>query len=417
MALSQILRHEASVIWDVRSEAPGVYDALETGDRQFVDAWTHDYAQDIPYSRSYKPFEGDDYFRPWSHARSLYTVVPGTSHTLCLKGTEACCPDLAVELAHGTKKDMYHKYVNQIEWWLRIEQKAPFVFTVREGLDEAMLAARVQNDYLRRHKRFARLPIPVRVYRFPTILQRQYVETLKSFCTPQIRELADFVVGSGLSVYVYLYQGPVDRINTIWAPSASGDTGYAGRRNEIAAITAKFDFEQCIDGWLRLCVELLALGWMPTTYNSDVTGQCVRHVNAFLNGGFGDLDSIRPIATITTDQDFYKSFWFMVAELVADVNMAMIGHTDYSTGMWASHYYPSPNFGMAMVTSFVWERFRKFIYEEKRAGAVFDDRIEMIASGKSPFEKLHRIESAIFPPVADDRPFTVGDGGTQHRYL
>src|SRR4051812_15391435 len=85
--------HEAEVIWDVTKHAPGLYDSLESGERQWVAAWCDHMTSALPVSDTFRPFMGAKYFRPLGHARSLYRTIDGTaSHTLCIKGTESMSP-------------------------------------------------------------------------------------------------------------------------------------------------------------------------------------------------------------------------------------------------------------------------------------------------------------------------------------
>jgi hypothetical protein len=407
---NQLVYQKSEVQWDLRKEFPALYKKLmETRHSKWLGPWMSESDEKLPTSKSYKPFEGPDWHRPWGHARAIYRQLPDQGGTLCLKGTEAFCPDITWELSQSTKRDMYMKYVNQIEWWIRMEQKSPFVFTTKEGIEEATIAAQLQLDHVNKLGVFAKVPIPLKLFKVPDSIRDRYLEELKKHCDPQIRDLAAFVVSSGLSVYNYLYEGRYERLNLLWNPVASAKPGYAGRLKAQAELRGKFNLEKTLEDWVEICVNMLAIGWIPTNYNGDITGQMIRHVNAFLDGGFADLDSARRISEIPSDTDFYKSFWFIISELTSLYIIAMQGYSKFSTGMWATNYYPSPTFGDAMCGAIVWDKFRNCVLAHKGKGVKFDTRIELIFSGQTGYAKLSSMFESIYPEVPDDRPFSTGD--------
>ena len=152
--------------------------------------------------------------------------------------------------------------------------------------------------------------------------------------------------------------------------------------------------------YVSLVVELLSIGWIPTNYNADSTGQMVRFINATIDGGFVDMDSVRRISDVPSDQDFFKSFWYMICELTTCFTVAMSGNQKFSTGQFASHWYPSPNYGDGMSTAVLWDTFASCVKEAMAAGAVFDERIEMLVSTRDPFVKLETMLEALFPEMS-----------------
>ncbi|HYC90815.1 MAG TPA: hypothetical protein VEO54_16480 [Thermoanaerobaculia bacterium] len=405
--------HEAEVIWDVRREAPEVFAQLPDADRAWFEAWCGERETSLPVAQTYRPFGGEQFYRPLGHSRSLYHVIEGTpGHNVCLKGTESLSPDVAEELAQAPQRDMYSLYTNQLEWWLRVEQKAPFAYTVKEGLEEAKLAAAFQADYAARYGSLAKFPVPIRVYRLPKAAEERYRDTLLAQCTPQIRDLAEFVLSSGLAVYVYCYQGSIARLPSLIQPTAGARGGYRGRVMALQhlGMLNGVDLERTFDGWLQLAVRMLALGYLPTAYAQDFTGQSVRWVNCYLDGGFADPDSVRKIAEVRSEQDFYQSFWFLVQELASDVAIGLCGWMQFSNGFWSGEFYPGTPYALAASTSIVWDGLRKHFAAEQSAGASFDPRLsQLFDEGLSVFARLDRVFDSVFPPQSQYRPPTVGD--------
>ena len=405
--------HDAQVIWDVRKEAPDVFARLDPPTREWFEAWCGDTETSIPVAHTYRPFGGERYYRPLGHARSLYQMIEGTpGHNLCLKGTESMSPDVGEELAQAPQRDMYSLYTNQLEWWLRVEQKAPFAYTVKEGLEEARLAAAFQADYAAKYDSLAKFPVPIRVHRLPPAVEDGYRQLLLAHCTPGIRDLAEFVLSSGLAVYVYCYQGSIQRLPSLIQPTAAARGGYQGRMQALQYLGALngVDLERTFDGWMQLAVRMLALGYLPTAYAQDFTGQSVRWVNCYLDGGFADPDSVRRIADVRSDQDFYQSFWFLVQELASDVAIGSCGWMQFSSGFWSGEFYAGTPYALAAATSIVWDGLRKHYEVERAAGASFDPRLsELFDQGLSAFRRLERVYDAVFPPQSPQRPPTVGD--------
>jgi hypothetical protein len=408
MSSSEVAFQDAGLAWDVAADAPALFEILSvTRHGDWLAAWRTERRGSVPTLASHRPVSGSLWCRPAGHARAMYSPLPVGSSTLCVKGTEACSPAIESELEEAVKRDMHAKYVNQLEWWLRAEQKAPYVYTVKEGLTEARVAAQMQVDYHRRFGRLARLPVPIAVYKFPESLRVAYLTKLRSLCSPGLHELAEFVVGSGLGAYVYFLEGTYERVDVLGTPAAAEKGGYSRRKEELAARVAASDVKASLIAWVRLVVELLAIGWLPTNFNADSTGQMVRFINATIDGGFVDVDSARRISDVPSDQDFYKSFWYMICELASCYTVAMAGNCKFPTGVFASNWYPSPNYGDAMCTVAVWDTFVACVGDARRAGAVFDQRIEMLLSSQSPFEKLETMLHALFPPTT-----AVQCGGT-----
>ena len=408
MTSTEITFKDASVVWDLKTDCPALYAKLATSKHEpWLTTWLAETARAVPTSSSHHPFEGSGWCRPPGHARAMYRSLASVSSTLCIKGTEAYCPDLDSELEQGTKRDMHQKYVNQIEWWLRAEQKAPYVYSVKEGLTEAKIAADVQLDYYDHFGRFAKLPIPLRVYKFPDALRARYLAKLQSVCGPGVTDLAEFVVSTGLGAYCYLFEGTYQRVDVLGHPAAAERGGYPGRRQALQGYLDRFDLDQSMTSWIELAVELLSIGWIPTNYNADSTGQMVRFINATIDGGFVDMDSVRRISDVRSDQDFFKSFWYMICELSSCYAVAMSGNCKFPTGVFASNWYPSPSYGDAMCAVVTWDAFVACAREAKRGGVIFDDRIELLLSVRSPFSKLEAMLSALFP-----RMTAVQCGGT-----
>lgn len=414
--MSEIIHHDARVVWDIRREFPELYKDLElSAHGKWLHGWLTSTEQRVPASRSCAPFAWENWSRPPGHARALYQTVEPFKLTMSIKGTEALCRDVFRELEQASKRDMFFsRYVSQLEWWLRMEQKAPFVFTVKEGLTEARIAAEIQTDYQRRYGRFAKLPLPLKVFAFPDTLRDEYFRALMSLSTPSIEGLAAFVLSSGLGAYTYVYEGALHRINPPWQPASAGPAGHAGRRAAAAVKHGfdRFNIRQSLIRWVQLCVELLAIGWMPTTYNGDITGQMVRYNNAFLDGGFADLDSARRLSDISSDQDFVQSFWVMISELIGCYAIVMSGQFKFSTGFFSTAY-PIPSFGEAMYAAVVWDVFRDCMAREAANGTRFDDRIARLMSREEPALKLDHMLEAIYPATIGAIPTSAASSGAR----
>jgi hypothetical protein len=402
--MSEVIYKDAELVWDVQKEHPRLFEQLiSSKHKEWLKAWLKESDGRVPTLESCRPFDGKVWRRPLRHARAIYRAIDASTN-LCLKGTEAWCADLDIELQESPKRDMHQKYINQIDWWIRIEQKSPFVMTVKEGIEEASIAAQIQTDYHDKFGGFAKLPIPIRVFKFPNSLRDSYLAKLKRVCSPSIEALAEHVVSSGLCAYCYFLEGTYERVTLLGHPYSAEKSGYQGRMRLLKEQFPSLDLEKSMNSWVKLAVDMMSLGWMPANYNTDYTGQMVRYNNATIDGGFVDVDSARRISEIPSDQDFFKSFWYLITELTSCYIVSMVGADKFSTGMWASHTYPSPIYGDAMCAILVWDKFISCIEDSKRSGASFDRRVEMLLDKKHPFAKLDFMLTALFPATALVRP-------------
>lgn len=273
-------------------------------------AWFTSFPLRLPFGPTVRPFRSGACLRPPAHRRAWYFDVsslvssPRATGLLAFKGTEPHSPDwnawmleLATERLHveATLGDPSSSGVTAcaelsvLEKLALVEHKVPGSLLVSEALAEAQRAWAFQSAYVGRHGEAARAPLPLAVYRWPDEVSRRVEETLAPLLSRAARGIVHDLCAGGLGAYVYLTRCKPTRVAHLSVAPAGRARGYADRVMDLRALV---DPEVTILRWIELVARMLALGFIPKDPASVLSGDCLQHQNASIDGGLADLGSV-----------------------------------------------------------------------------------------------------------------------------
>lgn len=382
--------HGAQLEWDVAEAAPVLLERLRA-DAPWIAEELGGLRAAVPTAATCEPFTAGDYFRPHLHMRCFYRKGPGAG-VLAIKGTEVMAEDV-VQLMEGLRT-IRHKatVLSALEHFAVREHKVGFALLRREALSEARAAAQFQGAYLGRYGCLARAPVPLFVFAWPSSIAEQHCaricELVSETSAQSIRRL---VADGGLGVYVYYYPGMPLR----WRdrePLLAGARSTGGYEKRWTELCKHLNPEQAITGWTRMLVRILALGYFPCILSQLSMGNCLQPQNVALDGGIFDLDSLQPFHKVLDEREFHESFFTSLIFFTQTLQRVM----------QAGYFDPSDlGIGVNFMITFarLWEELKRLVDEERRAGSVFDARLEKIWSGTGSFtEDLRATFTALYPP-------------------
>lgn len=382
----------ADIVWSLDTEAPELARALEA-----IAPWTraaHDeMRRRMPFGRTCRTFSAGAFFRPAGHYRAIYMHGSGQG-VLAIKGTELFAEDVRntlVSIKHGRHPQADKKHSN-LEHFPLIEQKVPMAVLVDEAITEARKAQLFQASHLERYGELANVPIPLIAIRWPQRAVAAFRDTLMPLLSGRAAELVDQRMACGLAAYVYFYRNPPLRamhIDTALESKVSPHDGYRGR---LAALEERADPRQVIHDWIALVARMLALGYMPCTHASHETGQCLRSMNAVIDGGFVDLDSMQLLSEMRSEDELIETVLVSLQELTDSVMTFALG-----SALSRSNIGPSTAMIAQAVFALVRDELRTAMDEEARNGAVFDPRLATLLGRGDMFDGLDSVLAALYP--------------------
>jgi hypothetical protein len=382
------------IVWSLDAEAPRLASALEA-----MAPWTraaHDELRGrMPFARSCRAFSAGAFFRPAGHYRAIYMQGPGEG-VLAIKGTELFANDVRdtlVSIKHIRHPHADKKHSN-LEHFPIIEQKVPMAVLVDEAITEARKAQLFQVAHLERYGELANVPIPLIVIRWPERTVAAFRDTLMPLLSERAAELVDQRMACGLAAYVYFYRSPPLRAQHIDAALETKVTPRDGYRGRLAALEDRADPQQVVHDWIALVARMLALGYMPCTHASHETGQCLRSMNAVVDGGFVDLDSMQLVSEMRSDDELVETILVSLQELSDTVMTFALG-----TALARSNVGPSTALIAQAVFALVRDELRTAMEDEERHGAVFDPRLTSLLGRRDLFAGLDAVLSALYPPA------------------
>jgi hypothetical protein len=198
----------------------------------------------------------------------------------------------------------------------------------------------------------------------------------------------------GLAAYVYFYRNPPLRAQHLDAALETKASPFDGYRGRLAALEDRTDPQQVLHDWIALVARMLALGYMPCTHASHETGQCLRSMNAVIDGGFVDLDSMQLMSEIRAEDEFIETLLVTLQELSDTVMTFALGGA-----LSRSIVGPSTALVAQAVFALVRDELRTAIEEESRRGAVLDPRLTSLLGRRDLFAGLDTVLTALYPPA------------------
>ena len=162
-------------------------------------------------------------------------------------------------------------------------------------------------------------PLPLLVLEIGDGTAQMFGERLLPRLTDRVqfsaRKKVEGLLRDGLAVYIYYYPGTPIRLAHALG-SFPGSFGVGGDK----ATQLAFDIDAAVVSWTDLFARMLVAGFVPTT--PIHTGNCLQSQNVAIDGGFCDVDSLEPIASLPHARDLAGALSTSLAELAQTVSNA-----------------------------------------------------------------------------------------------
>jgi hypothetical protein len=382
----------ADIVWNLDAEAPRLAQALEAA-APWTRAASDELRARMPVARTCRVFRAGAFFRPAGHYRAIYMEGPGEG-VFAIKGTELFANDVRdtlLNIKHARHPQADNKH-STLEHFPIIEQKVPMACLVDEAVAEARRAQQFQAAHLERYGELANVPIPLIVIRWPDRVAAAFRDTLLPLLSQRAAELVDLRMGRGLAAYVYYYRNPPLRAEHIDAALEIKVAPHDGYRARLAALEERADPRQVVHEWVALVARMFALGFIPCTHAAHETGQCLRAMNAVIDGGFVDLDSMQRISELRSDDELVETLLVSLQELTDTIARFVLG-----SALSRSKFGPSSALVSHAVFALLRDELRAAMEEEARHGAVFDPRLDSLLGRRDLFSALDQVLAALYP--------------------
>lgn len=279
----------------------------------------------IPVARRIEPFDSGEFTRPYRHLRAIYQRLGEGGGVIAYKGTElgADDRDATLEILRGQRTQYPSRglsFLPLTEHFPIVEQKIPLAVTFTEALDDAKASLEFQVAHLRSFGNLARTPVPLRVLRWPERDTAQFILRLASLLSSRALKIVESVALEGLACFVYYY--PIVPIRVAHLTHVSRGDGYRARseklRNEV-------ELEASVERWIQLAARMLALGYFPSALESHGIGHSIEAQNAVIDGGFVDLGSMKRMADVPGEREFYETLMTACIDLTKTVRDLLLG--------------------------------------------------------------------------------------------
>lgn len=315
--LAGLTTRHAEPIW----RCSGLPLGLDEGLQGQLSALVRRFEDGVPIAPMVVPFERGAVMRPAGHRRCYYLRLgaDATSSHLGIKGTEPVLVDqLRLLIATGIQRSRMLPYrLSGMDFFPIHEHKVPMMVRLQEALDEAAIGSEIYGAYVRRYGEAPALPFPLAVFKWPQEVTSAYWEVVEPELSPWAREITARLIADGAGCYIYHYpMAPFPRVRHL----AAGFRDKQQRR-WIDELSAQEDPAVTIERWVRLYTRLLALGYLPCAESQLRNGQAVQAQNTIVRGGFLDLDSLRPLSTISDELELFWSYALSIQVLTATIGI------------------------------------------------------------------------------------------------
>jgi len=395
-----------SVVFDLASASPVVFDALKAASPRAADAMARLRTEGIPLMPSSAPGEQGALYRLKGHNRSVCLALDddkATAEVVVLKGTEPLIADFDHYLAWmtGTQFGAWPRPL--AEHFPLFEGKAPGTVFLGEAMGEAATALDVQQRHLAHYDSLMRLPVPLIVWRLGEPAASDTIARLRHRISAMAFERLEPHLRHGIGVVAYYYPAPPVRVHAVGRAAflRPAPVDLASHRNLLA---------RAIPGWITIGARLLWLGLLPTTPLSWRLGDIFDPNNACLDGGVCDVSSIHPITPDTSDGFFVRS----VVMAMGGLRMAIARAFNVSLGELPSNY--EQELAGFYLSDFVRGAMERALEAEARPSLTLDPRLASIFGRDKSLPDVMRLLQAFssyftateYQPPAPSEP---GSGG------
>jgi hypothetical protein len=304
------------VRFDAECDSPDVVEALSTRLPKVREILADLRTAAIPIMASSHVGSSGNFLRLPNHYRSVCFAVPGSDGepggggSIVFKGTEPLVPDFPQYLDWMLAVPFRSSYLS-LGLHFPLEMKLPpGAMWIEECILEQKVTSAIQRQYLAKHGRLARLPVPLFVFQLTAQQTENYRQVVRSRLSPGAFSRIEAKVDGGLGVEVYYYPSLPIRAADLLTMDAN-----EGLRTMLNAEALQATFSD----WIQLMAELLDLGHMPYAPWNHGMGAYVDPGNACIDGGFNDLLTVVSFDSITDETLFSRALRQSIQSLASSL--------------------------------------------------------------------------------------------------
>lgn len=281
----------------------------------------------VPHS-GVGPIGESGFFRLPNHYRSVNFVLPppaagdgrSSGGVIVFKGTEPLIADFP-EYFDWMLGAPFRASPLPLALHFPLDLKLPpSAMWIEECLAEQAVSSRLQQMYLGRYGRLARLPLPLFVFRLTPPQNARYEKVIRSRLSNDAIKKIKNKLADGLGVEVYYYPE---------LPVRVADLLVGNVRETFKDALSSDQVEATFGSWAQLMSEILCLSYMPFAPWHHGMGGCVDPGNVCIDGGFNDLLTLVPFDAIPDEVLFRHSLQASI-KMLAD---SMVSLVSASIGM------------------------------------------------------------------------------------
>jgi len=333
-----VVRTRPELAWHLSDRAPRLLDAVLARAPALADALER-LRRHVPVPRRRFPTDAAPFVRFRGHGRSFCVAYPtedAPDGHLVFKGSEHVTSDYeewldehatrwlriaARQETHFAADGGVEAEMRLLDKWAILEGKVPGAYTLDEAVAEADVAATVQEAFTTRFGETARAPLPLLAYRWPQACVERVSAALRPRLSAGAWAIAERRLSSGLGMYVYYYPGFPVRL----AQLAIGDAEELGLAQRLEQLDEIFDWRDTAESWIELTAKLIALGFLPKSPASVVSGDCLQFQNMVLDGGIADLDSVVHVDAVREERELRDILRRTLLELTRSLATLLLG--------------------------------------------------------------------------------------------
>ncbi|MTH36439.1 hypothetical protein GL279_17765 [Paracoccus limosus] len=178
------------------------------------------------------------------------------------------------------------------EHFVLSEAKPPLAVLMAEAVHEARVALEVHSAFCRSGFTSPLAPYPICIGRHAPEVVENYMRAVKLTLTDRtFQKVREIVDSGGLGYYVYYFPTPCARAIDFITSYA-----YLPPEQYFEKVCTNLDIARLVQAWASLLSKLLVLDFVPSSRESQRSGNCFDENNAVLTGGIVDLGSIAHVA-------------------------------------------------------------------------------------------------------------------------
>jgi hypothetical protein len=371
-------------VFDAERATPHVIDRIEKDVPQIrrVMASLRDAVPLVPHS-GVGPIGRSGFFRVPNHYRSVSFILPpaesggASPGVVVFKGTEPLIEDFPAYFDWMLSVP-FRGSALPLGLHFPLDMKLPpAAMWIEECVAEQSVASQLQQQYLERHGRLARLPLPLFVFRMMPEQTERYEHVIRRRLPEDALRKIKNKLGDGLGVEVYYYPELPVRVADLFIGKV---------RETFNTMLAPEQVEETFDGWAILFSEMLCLDYMPYAPWHHGMGGCCDAGNVCIDGGFHDLLTLVPFDAIPDDVTFRQS----VLASIRMLSDSMVAMAAASVGVPSA----TESDAVSLAAAYITERLRGQVLAAEREGHAVDIRLKRFCATPAVGDILNLVREA-----------------------